>query len=274
MGINPIEYSAWKGERSAQKARMYVIARSVFRHKIRSVGVLVLLILGFLMAHAFQLLFAVLSTHEALEAESMYEYMGFGNTLFILVILLAAVVTSDLIAEDMASRSFVLYFSRAVKVRDYLIGKAAATVLVMSLLCALPPLMVGIATMATQTGDDYAQSAGVLGRTAVAGALLTVFFVPYGMMMSSITNRKSYAAVGTFMSFFVLVIVAQIFSGFDEAWRIISPVDSLSFAFGWIFDVETPDYVNWGALACFLIGFMLIPAAFVYLRLKKQVVGG
>lgn len=274
MGINPIEYSAWKGERSAQKARVYVIARSVFRHKIRSIGVMILLIIGFLLVHAFQLLFAVLSPHEALEADWMHSYMASGNTLFVFTILLVAVVTSDLIAEDMASRSFVLYFSRAVKVSDYLVGKAVATVLVMSLMCALPPLMVGIASIATQTGDDYVQSAGVLGRSLAAGALLTVFFVPYGMMMSSITNRKSYAAVGTFMSFFVLMIVAQIFSGFDDAWRIISPADSLSFAFGWILDVETPDYVNWGALAGFLAGFMVVPAAFVYMKLRKQVVGG
>lgn len=274
MGINPIEYSAWKGVRSAQKARMYVIARSVFRHKIRSVGVLVLLIIGFVMLHTFQLLMAVLSPHEVLEADSMYAYMGSGNTLSVFAILLAAVVTSDLISEDLANRSFVLYFSRAVKVTDYLFGKAGATLLVMSIMCAIPPVMVAVASMATQTGDDYAASAGVLGRTAVAGALMTVFFVPYGFMMSCLTNRKSYAAVGTFMSFFVMIIVAEIFAGFDDSWRVISPANSLSYAFGWIFGVDVPDYVNWGALVCFVTGFMAIPAAVVYLRLRKQVVGG
>lgn len=274
MGINPIEYRAWKGDRSAQKARMYVIARSVFRHKMKATGVLVILALGFLFLHAFQLIFSVIGPHEVLEAQTMFEYMGSGNTMSIFAILLAAVVTSDLISEDIAGRSFVLYFSRAVKVRDYLAGKGMASVLVMSIMCAIPPVAVAVASMATQFGDDYAHSAGVLARTVVAGALITVFFVPYGLMMSSFTKRKSYAAVGTFMSFFVLLIVAEIFAEFDPAWSIISPAEALSFSTGWIFGVDMPDYVNWPALACFMTAFICAPAAIVYLRLKKQVVGG
>ena len=58
--------------------------------------------------------------------------------------------TSDLISEDLAGRSFVLYFSRAVKVRDYLAGKGMASVLVMSIMCAIPPVAVADASMATQ----------------------------------------------------------------------------------------------------------------------------
>jgi ABC-type transport system involved in multi-copper enzyme maturation permease subunit len=274
VGINPIEYRAWKGERSAQKARMYVIARSVFKHKMKALGVIVILALGFLMVHAFQLIVSAIMPHEVLDAQTMYDYMGSGNTLSIFAILLAAVVTSDLISEDLAGRSFVLYFSRAVKVRDYLVGKGAASFMVMGIMCFLAPVAVAIASIATQSGGDYSQSAGVLARTAAAGALFTVFFVPYGMMMSSFTKRKSYAAVGTFMSFFVLMIVAEIFAEFDPAWRVISPADALSFATGWIFGVETPEYVNWTALAGFMAAFITVPAAVVYLKLKTQVVGG
>ncbi len=274
MGINPIEYRAWKGVRSAQKSRLYVIARSVFRHKIRSIGVIALLALGFLLLHAFQIIFTVIAPHESLDAQTMYDYMGTGGTFAIFAILLAAVVTSDLIADDRANSSFVLYFSRAIKVRDYLAGKTSAALLIMSLLCAIPPVMVAVASMVTQTGDDYAGSAEVLGRTMVAGALATVFFVPYGLMMSSLTKRKSYAAVGTFMSFFVMIIVAEIFAEFDPAWRIISPADSISFSLSWIFGVDMPPYVDGWALAGFMTAFITVPAAVVYLRIKKQVVGG
>ena len=134
--------------------------------------------------------------------------------------------------------------------------------------------MVAVASMVTQTGGDYSGSAGVLGRTVVAGALATVFFVPYGLMMSSLTKRKSYAAVGTFMSFFVMIIVAEIFAEFDPAWRIISPADSITFSFSWIFGIEMPPYVDGWALACFMTAFIGVPAAIVYLRIKKRVVGG
>ena len=123
VGINPIEYRAWKGIRSAQKSRLYVIAKSVFRHKIRSFGVIALLGLGFLLLHAFQIIFTVMARHESLDAQTMYDYMGSGGAFAIFAILLAAVVTSDLIADDMVNSSFVLYFSRAIKVRDYLAGR-------------------------------------------------------------------------------------------------------------------------------------------------------
>jgi ABC-type transport system involved in multi-copper enzyme maturation permease subunit len=274
MGINPIEYRAWDGERSAQKSRLYVIARSVFKHKIRSNGVIVLLALGFFLLHTTYMIMMVLMPQESLEAQTMYDYMGGGGIFAIFAIMLAAVVTSDLISEDMANSSFVLYFSRAIKVRDYLAGKTVATLLIMSLLCAIPPVLVALVGIATQTGGDYWRSAEVLGRTAVAGAVATVFFVPYGLMMSSFTTRKSYAAVGTFMSFFVMIIVAAIFSDFNSAWSVISPADSLSFSFGWIFGIEMPDYINGWAVACFMSLFVAVPAAVVYMKLKSRVVGG
>jgi len=272
MGISPIEYRPWKGERTAQRLRLYVIARSVWGHKLKSAGVLVLLILGFLLVHAVYLFLIILVSHERLEASEMNSYLGNG-AFATFAMLLAAVVTSDLISEDFANNSFVLYFSRALKVRDYLVGKAAGAVLVMSLLCAFPPVLVALVSMATQSGGDYWYSFGVLGKTALAGILVTVFFVPFGLMISSFTKRKSYAAVGTFMSFFVLAIVSGVFSEFERSWRVISPLDALSFLFGWMFEGEVPSYVDETVLVLIVASLIIVPAAIVYFRVTRQVVG-
>ncbi|OGS42219.1 MAG: hypothetical protein A3K67_02455 [Euryarchaeota archaeon RBG_16_62_10] len=272
MGISPIEYRPWKGVRTAQKLRLYVIARSVVKHKLRSAGVIVLLVLGFFLVHTLSLLFIVLLPHEELEASDMNSYLGSG--LFATFsMLLAAVVTSDLISEDLSNNSFVLYFSRALKIRDYLTGKAGGALFVMSLVCAFPPVLVATVSMATQTGSDYWGGAAVLGKTALVGLLVTVFFVPFGLMVSSFTKRKSYAAIGTFMSFFVLEIVAQVFSEFDRAWEVVSPIESLSFLFDWVYEGAAPYYVGEGALVGVVSAFIVIPAAVVYLRLVRQVVG-
>ena len=273
MGIEPIEYRPWKGERSAQGARLYVIARSIIRHKLKSAGVLVLLILGFLMLHVLQMILMILIPHETLEAQTMYDYMGSGGAFVIFGVLLAAVVTSDLIADDLAHSSFVLYFSRAIRVRDYLAGKSAAALFVMALLCFFPPIGVALAAIATQSGDAYSGSAEVLGRTVAAAAVATVLFVPYGLLMSSLTKRRSYAAVGTFMSFFALTIVSQIFSEFDRAWEAISPMDSLGYAYAWIFGVELPGDMSGWVVLTFLAGLVAVPSAVVYLKLKNHVVG-
>lgn len=271
-GINPIEYHPWKGERTAQNLRLYVIARTVFRHKIRSIGVIILLVLGFMLVHTLNLLMIILVSHERLEGSDMDSYLGSG--LFaILAMLLAAVVTSDLISEDLANSSFVLYFSRALKVRDYLVGKAVGALLVMSLMCAFPPVLVALVSIATQTGSDYWYSFGVLGKTALVGALVTLFFVPFGLMISSFTRRKTYAAVGTFMSFFGLAVVAGIFSRFSQGWRVISPIDALSVLFSWLFEGQVPSYVDKGALVLIVASLIIVPAAIVYFRLTRQVVG-
>ncbi|MDH3364541.1 MAG: ABC transporter permease [Thermoplasmata archaeon] len=274
MGISPIQYRPWKGARSAQNLRVYVILRSVFKHGLKSTGVKILLILGVFFVFSFQLTSVVFSPHERLEADEMRSNLD-AIVLGIFAVLLAAVVTSDLISEDLSSNSFVLYFSRALKARDYLAGKAVGALLIMSLMCAIPPLLIAVIGTVTQSGDDYWYSLKVIGRTALAGALATVFFVPYGIMMSSFTRRKSYAAVGTFMSFFVLTIIASVFSEFASApeWSVISPFDSLAFSFDWIFGVALEPGVDKGALAAFLALFIIVPAVVVYVKITRQAVG-
>ncbi|HUV61236.1 MAG TPA: ABC transporter permease subunit [Thermoplasmata archaeon] len=252
--------------------RVYVILRSVFRHGLKSIGVKVLLLLGFFLMFAFQIITVVLSPHEGLEADEMNANMN-ASVLAIFAMLLAAVVTSDLISEDLSNNSFVLYFSRALKIRDYLIGKASGALLIMSILCIVPPLLIAVVATATQSGDDYWSSLGVVGRTIVAGALATMFFVPYGLMMSSFTRKKSYAAVGTFMSFFVLTIIAEVFSEFATEWIVISPIESFVYSFDWIFGQALPSYIDKGTLAAFLTLFIVLPAAVVYVRTMRQAVG-
>lgn len=272
MGINPIQYRPWNGERAAQNLRVYVILRTVFKHGLRSTGVKILLILGFFLIFATQLISVALVPHEKLEAEDMNSNLnGFGLALF--AMLLAAVVTSDLVSEDLSSNSFVLYFSRAIKIRDYLAGKAGGALLIMSILCIIPPVLIAVVATLTQSGGDYLHSANIVGRTAIAGSLAMVFYVPYGIMMSAFTRKKSYAAVGTFMSFFVLVIVAGVFSMFNSGWAVISPIESLRYSFDWIYGGAPPSHINGAILAAFLALFILIPSAMAYLKVTRQAVG-
>jgi ABC-type transport system involved in multi-copper enzyme maturation permease subunit len=270
MGVNPIQYRPWKGERTALNLRVYVILKSIFRHGLKSMGVKILLIVAFLVVYTFGFVSVLFSGQETLDAGEMSSNFNVAG-LALFAMLLAAVITSDLISEDLSSKSFVLYFSRAIKTRDYLVGKAGGAILIMSLLCFLPPVLLAVVSILTQSGSDYWSSIKVLGSTVVAGALVTVFFVPYGLMLSSITKRRSYAAVGTFMSFSVLTIISEAFFGFDSAWSVISPAKSLSYAVDWIFGL--PIDVNGGAPFAFLASFIIVPALVLYWRVQRQAVG-
>ena len=122
-----------------------------------------------------------------------------GTLFYLFTSILVSMVCSDLIAEDVRSRSLTLYMSRALRPENYLVGKALGALAVISIFTLLPPLVMAIAVTATQTGGDYLASLGVLGRTLIASVLATAFLVPLGLMLSSLTTRKTYAAVGTFM---------------------------------------------------------------------------
>lgn len=274
MGISPIEYRPWKGERTAQNLRAYVILRSVFKHSLKSNWVKMLLILAFILVYVFQIIMILIEPPAELDEKTMsnnFNAAGIG----IFAMILAAIVTSDLISQDLSNNSFVLYFSRALKTSDYIIGKTGGALMVLGLLCALPPFILAVFSIGVQTGGDYFHSFVVLGKTIVAGVLVTVFFVPYGMMMSSLTKKKSYAAIGTFMSFFALSLIAGMFSGLsdNDSWNVISPVESMVYCVDLVYGQGLPSSVNSGALSLFVFCLVVVPAFILYFRIDRKAVG-
>lgn len=275
-GINPIGYRPWTGERTRHLYRLYVIARAVFSEKVRSKGVLVLLFIGIILVHAFPLIFKVLLPHEGLTTDDM---IGQGNTIFggglflILSMLLAAVVSSDLVSRDLSDNSFVLYFSRPIRPLDYMIGKMAGGFSVMSIFCLLPVLAFGLAIIATQSGSDYLESLGVLGLGAVAGILTSFFFLGFGTMLSSVTRSRAYAGVGTFVSFFVLSLISGLFQNIDTNWLLANPFNLLQYSYSLIFDKGLPEEISSGLYWTVICSILLLPLLVAYWRIHLKATG-
>jgi ABC-type transport system involved in multi-copper enzyme maturation permease subunit len=193
--------------------------------------------------------------------------------LVIFTILLASLVCSDLIAEDLGDNSFILYFSRPIKAIDYLAGKIIGALWILGLFCFLPMIIFSIAVMGTQSGDDYGTSLNVLGSTIGAGLLTTFIFVPYGILISSMTKRKSYATIGIFMSFFVLLIIGAIFQSFDKNWVLIDPTRVLYYSYDILYGYSIPEGINGTLLGAVLFCILVIPLVVVYLRIYLKGVG-
>lgn len=275
MGISPIEYKPWDGERTAKHERAYVIAKDVLLNKMKSKGVLAVLIIGIVLVHVFPAIFQSLMPHKKFTADMMIRqgFMGpylKGGLYVIFSLLLASVVTSDLISQDLKDNSFVLYFSRSITPVDYLIGKLGGGFAVMGIFCTLPLIAVGMAIISTQTGSDYAHSFEILGKTVVAGLLTQSFFLFYGVMLSSFTKRKAYAGVGTFMSFFVLTIVAEIFAEFDKNWKLLSPLNLLNYSYDRIFGYSIPNGVDEGLHTLVLTVVIVVPLIVLYLQTYRR----
>jgi ABC-type transport system involved in multi-copper enzyme maturation permease subunit len=271
-GIDPIRYKPWSGERAGTRDRVLIIVGTLFRQKLKSKWVLAFLILGIILVFVFPIIFGAMVPHETLDAEIMAFQMG-SQQFFVFTILLVALICADSIAEDLRSSSFVLYFSRAIKAEGYLTGKMGGTILALSLFCFIPPIIMAIVLMGTQSGPDYIASLGILGRTVIAGLVATSFFIPFSMLISSLTTRKSYAAVGTFVTFFVLTIISFIFTEFHRDWELINPGNVMAVFYDWLYGLGIPSDTNIVLFLAMFIGFTFLPLGLLYLRIRMKAVG-
>lgn len=228
------------------------------------------LILSLLLVYVFNIIFNALTPHETLDARLMADQMSEG---FIFSVLLTAIICSDSIAEDLRSNSFVLYFSRAMKTESYLTGKMGGAFLVLSLFSFIPPIVMALVLMGTQSGPAYGASLGVLGYTIIAGFVATFFFLPISLLISSLTTRKSYAAIGTFMVFFILTIIAEIFSSFDANWLLLDPGYVLSVFYDLLYGFGFSTNIDAFLFSVMFAGFLIIPLALLYLRVYMKAVG-
>jgi len=279
MGIDRIKYRSWKGGKSSHFRRVYSIILNIFIQKIKSKGILAILIIGLILVHAFPIIFGALFPHEELTPEMLVgssiilgSYLKNG-LLVIFILLLVSLVCSDLISQDLKDKSFVLYFSRPIKTLDYLIGKIGGAIGIISIFTFFPFIFYCLVIIGTQTGDDYSGSFSVFGKTIIVGMLTTFFFVSYGIMISSLTQKKTYAGIGIFMSFFVLTIVGSIFSTFDQNWVFISPINLLFYSYDIIYGIDIPSELNSNIIGILLFCILFIPLVVTYTQIYKKEVG-
>ncbi len=272
MGIDPIEYTTWKGERTGLFQRIFVIAGRIFKKNVKSKGVLLLLILGIILAHLFPIMFTVIVPKEKLTAEIVNPYMKDGF-FALFSVLLAAVITSGLISSDYNDNSFVLYFSRPIKPTVYMFSKLLGAAVVMALFCFLPPVIYCITVMGTQTGPDYWSGIKVTGMTITAGLLTVIFFSNIGLMMSSVTKRKAYAGVGTFIAFLAPMILSEFFAHFNDKWRLLNPIAILHYSYDLIYGFQLPGYIEFHQYLLSFTAYMFIPMAVTYYILQRRARG-
>jgi ABC-2 type transport system permease protein len=193
--------------------------------------------------------------------------------IIIFTMLLAAIICADIIADDLANSSFVLYFSRPVRAFDYLLGKFVGLMSVMWIFCLIPPIAYVLVMMGTQSGDDFSGGLTILGKTVLAGFITAIYFLPYGLMISSFTKSKAYAGIGIFMSFFVLSIIAELFSESSDKWSLIDPFELLHNFYKILFDGSIPEGITSGQVGASILAFTLVPMAVVVYWIQRKGAG-
>src|SRR2546428_2279868 len=109
------------------------------------------------------------------------------------VTLMASVVGSALIADDLNSMALTLYLSRPITHADYLIAKAAILAPLISMIAVLPLVLTPFVAALLGT-FSWTLALEAIGLSILLGLLFTAFYTSVTLFLSSLTTRKSYAA--------------------------------------------------------------------------------
>jgi ABC-type transport system involved in multi-copper enzyme maturation permease subunit len=191
------------------------------------------------------------------------------------VLLVAAVVGSGGIAEDLTSRSITMYLSRPIHLEDYLAGKAAAVAFWIALV-SVGPGIVG-AILAAALGAVSAS----LALTAIAelvslGALVTFLFTSLALALSAWSGRALYAGVAIFGLVLALQISALAISGVIANPQVpyLAPFNDLQSVAQALLETNasTPTVPWVSAVLVVLVGAVLLVGVWSRLR-RVEVVG-
>ncbi len=191
------------------------------------------------------------------------------------VTLMASVVGSALIADDLNSMALTLYLSRPITHADYLIAKAAILAPLISMIAVLPLVLTPF--VAALLGVfSWTLALEAIGLSVLLGLLFTAFYTSVTLFLSSLTTRKSYAAAGVFAVTFGLTIPADILSSSigNSALLYASPwEDYLALAraaFG-----ASGNQLDWPWALVILLAATVVASLATYLRMKAvEVVSG
>lgn len=120
-----------------------------------------------------------------------YGFLGISLTLF------TAFVVPELLSTDRQTGLLGMYLSGPLNRLNYLGAKGAALLLLMLIITFFPLifLLVGYAAVGLGPGGLGA-TLSVLGKIALSGFLMALYFSLLGMAVSTLTSRKGFASAG------------------------------------------------------------------------------
>jgi len=185
-------------------------------------------------------------------------------------ILLGAVVGSRAISQDLAQKSFTIYFARPITKLDYLAIKYGSLGATVSLVVLVPVLLVylGLILLTSVSSSYVISHLWVWGAIFLYSLLIIAVMSSLALSFSALTHKRFYAAFGFVVSYFITGIISGIITGAfnDDRGSVVSVLYSLSRVGAKIFDVSdiTYDY-SWAYnLLALVLVIVVTNAALAY----------
>lgn len=138
-----------------------------------------------------------------------------GMSIFILI--LAVLVGSGLIADDISNKTNEIYYSKLEKY-EYVLGKFGAFYLFGNLTIALPYVIEFFLLVIGLGGVDIVEALPVLVHVIIFTQIIIIAYAAIILALSSLTSRRLYAGLSAFMLLFMtnIIISSLAFSGEGE----------------------------------------------------------
>ncbi|MGH2632667.1 MAG: ABC transporter permease [Tepidiformaceae bacterium] len=163
------------------------------------------------------------------------------NLINLVVALFCAAVAPEVIGRDQRTHTLVLYFSRTLSRRDYVLAKLAAFVTALFALTLVPLIVLYIGNTFTGSDslayvkDNWADIPRIFGSSIAD----TVVMASIALVIAAQTSRRSYATVSVIAAFIVTSVLGAIFvedvGGAGHVAALLSPFDLLRGLNLWIF---------------------------------------
>ncbi|MEW6745248.1 MAG: hypothetical protein AB1486_21045 [Planctomycetota bacterium] len=189
------------------------------------------------------------------------------------VLLFSLVTGSGLIANDMRRNALEIYFSRPLKLHDYLAGKLLVIGFFLASITLFPALLLWLIDYLLTSEPGYlVRVAPQLVGVIVFSTILIGVHALTVLAVSSLTRRGWVAAV-----IWVSFMLASEFTGhalaeaFDsKRWLLVSPANA---AMNWcrcLFSYTPPggETAGAGESALALVGYLVVGAVILYLRVR------
>ena len=283
MPVHDLGYREWDIERSSGMHRWSVIAATGIRLAMRSSWLRRLLLVAWLPATTVGMMFfayeqavnsppwernivlllqRTFAQSDLTQAISVYgaenmrhEVWSFLILFFfrtpqaVLMVMLVALVGPRLIANDVRSRAFLIYFSRPISPWQYVLGKSAILWTFLMAITTLPALVLYfLGVLLSPNISVVAETWDIPVRIMAASSVLIIPTSAVALCLSSMTSESRFAA-SSWISIWVVGWVSYVLLEGGAAlmrpgkmavtqWTLVSPYHTLGRIQSWVFGVE------------------------------------
>jgi hypothetical protein len=265
MPIHDLGYRGWQGPLIPPFARFWVIAQTGIRLAWRAQWLRRLLFLSWLPAVYFATLllaYEQLLAHKSLGdtvvpwireiplTENRHQvwaclmWIFFRHPQLIVMIFVVGQVAPPLVAQDVRTKAFLLYFSRPLARFEYVLGKMAVVWVYMLLISAAPALLLYVLGVLLSPDLSVVLSTWDLPlRILAAAAVLMIPMAAVSLALSSLTSETRYATFGWFALWAIgwatyLVLWRSLPASAAQRWNLLSLYHTLGTVQYWVFGLK------------------------------------